>query len=629
MVREGLEENYPQLQNLIKRDAGSYEDEFKQQYEHFQSTWNLLCMGQAPGQHLEAMLMFIAHCAPSYKHITAQFGEQLLMVLEDVDKMSQFEGSLRRCIVQAVLLLKRDAMVDQFRALPVLFKLLRIKDKGLRELVTNSIVQELKKATPQLSKHVLNFLEEVVLSVDGKEDEACASAAVQSLDILITVYAKQQHNSDARAINIIANAGLNEKHVKLSLLALNFLIGQAEKEGKGEESDASDSDSDQDDGKVDHQTVRQAYVKMRIAGKTKGRQAKIDRLVKKSNQAKRRRTNNTTFPAIQMLYDPQRYAERLLSNLKRSTAPFEGKLTMMNVLSLIIGQHQLVLPDYYPVLLRYLQPHQRQVTKVLCFCAQASHSALPGDVLAVTVKAIANNFVADHCAAPVIAAGLNTIRECCSRCPDAMTEELLRDLAQYKGYKDKSVMMAARSLIGLYRKVSPELLHRKDRGRPDRPVRDQVVDASDDSAIESAEEGEDDGEEDFSEVDSDSESTETETESEDLMEKAQHQMLSVEEMQQFNEQNQQHQSTVIGPESILSLQKKKRLTKQERLEHVQKGRGEKPKFGAASKTAVHRTSGKSQSNKVKRRNKLVSMLKRSKTGLYGGKKGAVKKRRHA
>ena len=42
----------------------------------------------------------------------------------------------------------------------------------------------------------------------------------------------------------------------------------------------------------------------------------------------------------------------------------------------------------------------------------------------------------------------------------------MRDLAQYKSYKDKGVMMAARSLIALYRATNPELLHKKDRGRP-------------------------------------------------------------------------------------------------------------------------------------------------------------------
>ena len=81
-------------------------------------------------------------------------------------------------------------------------------------------------------------------------------------------------------------------------------------------------------------------------------------------------------------------------------------------------------------------------------------------------RAVANNFVTERNAAEVMAVGLNAIRELCNRCPLAMDETLLADLAGYKTYKDKGVMMAARSLIALYRASHPELLHRRDRGRP-------------------------------------------------------------------------------------------------------------------------------------------------------------------
>lgn len=46
-----------------------------------------------------------------------------------------------------------------------------------------------------------------------------------------------------------------------------------------------------------------------------------------------------------------------------------------------------------------------------------------------------------------------------------MDSALLQDLVEYKGSKDKGVMMAARSLITLYREVAPEMLKRKDRGK--------------------------------------------------------------------------------------------------------------------------------------------------------------------
>lgn len=61
---------------------------------------------------------------------------------------------------------------------------------------------------------------------------------------------------------------------------------------------------------------------------------------------------------------------------------------------------------------------------------------------------------------------LNTVREICTRCPLAMNEVLLEDLIRYKHYKERSVMMAARSLIGTFRRIMPHLLRKKERGRP-------------------------------------------------------------------------------------------------------------------------------------------------------------------
>lgn len=47
-----------------------------------------------------------------------------------------------------------------------------------------------------------------------------------------------------------------------------------------------------------------------------------------------------------------------------------------------------------------------------------------------------------------------------------MNADLLGDLVQYKHYKERSVMMAAHSLIGTFRRTMPDMLHKKDRGRP-------------------------------------------------------------------------------------------------------------------------------------------------------------------
>ncbi|CAJ0635146.1 5925_t:CDS:2 [Entrophospora sp. SA101] len=102
---------------------------------------------------------------------------------------------------------------------------------------------------------------------------------------------------------------------------------------------------------------------------------------------------------------------------------------------------------------------------VLVILAQASHELVPPDVLEPVIKAVANKFVSDNCSSEVITAGLNGIREVCVRQPLAMDSTLLQDLTEYKGDRDKGVMMAARSLIGLFREINPEILKKRDRGK--------------------------------------------------------------------------------------------------------------------------------------------------------------------
>merc|ERR1719348_2332267 len=139
---------------------------------------------------------------------------------------------------------------------------------------------------------------------------------------------------------------------------------------------------------------------------------------------------------------------------------------LLELVSRLIGTHQLILLNYYPYIARFLAPHQREVIRLLQFSAQAAHEMVPPDCLEPVLKAIINNFVTERNSSEVMAVGLNAVRELCARCPLVMTEDLLRDLVEYKTYKDKGVMMASKSLITLFRSIAPELLHKRDRGRP-------------------------------------------------------------------------------------------------------------------------------------------------------------------
>jgi protein SDA1 len=112
---------------------------------------------------------------------------------------------------------------------------------------------------------------------------------------------------------------------------------------------------------------------------------------------------------------------------------------MMNLVSRLIGIHKLTCLNFYDFLIPYLKPQQRDVPSILAYAAQASHDLVPPDVITPVVQAIADHFVWSNSAVEVVTAGLNGLREICSRCPLAMPEALLHSLLEdYKNNRDKS-----------------------------------------------------------------------------------------------------------------------------------------------------------------------------------------------
>lgn len=77
----------------------------------------------------------------------------------------------------------------------------------------------------------------------------------------------------------------------------------------------------------------------------------------------------------------------------------------LDVISRLIGLHDLILLNFYPYVQRYLQPHQREVTRLLQFAAQASHELVPPDCLEPLLRTLVNNFVTERNSSDVIAIG--------------------------------------------------------------------------------------------------------------------------------------------------------------------------------------------------------------------------------
>ncbi|XP_060067662.1 protein SDA1 homolog [Ylistrum balloti] len=464
--RNKLPSNLPQLQNLIKRDPGSYKDEFMQQYRHYES--NLQIFHLQPSTYtktLDELVLFIAQVSQCYQEEVSDFPQHLQDMLRQ--HATVLDKTMRMTFCKALILLRNKSLIPATGVLELFFELFRCQDKLLRKTLYSYIVSDIKNVNFKHKNAKLNTTLQNFMYTMLKDNNAIA--AKMSLGVMIELYRRNIWN-DTKTVNVIATACFS-KVTKIMVTALKFFLGHEE----GEK--AADSDSeDEDDKKKDksRKTSKELILGNRVAKKTKKRQKKLERALQAMKKFKKKhKSESFNFSALHLLHDPQDFSEKLLKQLEATNERFEVKLMMIDLISRLVGIHGLFLLNFYPFVQRFLQPHQREVTRLLLYVAQASHDLVPPDVLETTVKTIANNFITDRNSGEVMAVGLNAVREICARCPLALSEDLLRDLVQYKTHKDKAVMMASRALIGLYRRVNPELLHKRDRGKPTEATEEQ------------------------------------------------------------------------------------------------------------------------------------------------------------
>ena len=451
--RNQLPSNLPQLQNLIKRDPDSYKEEFLQQWRHYQSNMDIFKLNPSNASPvLESLVTFISQVAHCYHEDIHEFSQDL------VDLLSQYalvmDAELRRAICKALILLRNKDLVSPLNLLELFFKLLRCKDKLLRSTLYTHIVSDIKNIN---SKHKNNRLNTSLQNfMFGMLKDNNAVAAKMSLDIMIELYHRNIWN-DAKTVNVITTACFS-KIARVMTTAVRFFLGTDAPQ------EAKDSDSESE---PESATAKKLILATGVNKKSSKKKKKLEKaLAMLRKNKKKNKPVSFNFSAIHLINDPQGFAEKLFKQLEKSTEKFEIKMLMFNLISRLVGIHELIVLNFYPFLLRFLQPHQREVTRLLTYAAQACHSLVPPDSVEPLVRAIVNNFVTERNSTEVMAVGINAVREICTRSPLVMTSDLLQDLTAYKTSKNKSVTMAARSLIQLYRTLNPDLLHRKDKGKP-------------------------------------------------------------------------------------------------------------------------------------------------------------------
>ncbi|KAM3874490.1 protein SDA1 homolog [Diretmus argenteus] len=447
-----LPNNLPQLQNLIKRDPPSYIEEFLQQYRHYQSNVQIFKLQpDRPNKELADLVMFLAQVGHCYLQHLSTFPQELTELL--LTHHTTLEPDLRMTFCKALILLRNKDLIDPTGLLELFFELLRCHDKLLRKTLYTHIVADIKNINAKHKNNKVNTVLQNFMYTMLRDSNPLAAKI--SLDVMVELYKRNIWN-DAKTVNVITTACFS-KVTKILVAGMKFFLGK-----DVDEENESDQESEDDGPSARDLLVR--YSTGKKSTKSKKKLEKAMKVLKKHKKKKKVEVFN--FSAIHLIHDPQDFSEKLLKQLEASKERFEVKIMMMELISRLVGIHELFLFNFYPFIQRFLQPHQREVTKILLCAAQSSHQLVPPEVIEPVIMTIANNFVTDRNSGEVMTVGINAIKEVSARCPLAVTEDLLQDLALYKTHKDKNVMMSARGLIQLFRSLNPHMLNKKDRGRP-------------------------------------------------------------------------------------------------------------------------------------------------------------------
>mmetsp|Transcript_13274 Transcript_13274/g.30207 ORF Transcript_13274/g.30207 Transcript_13274/m.30207 type:complete len:669 (+) Transcript_13274:79-2085(+) len=462
MAEEEKEEkvfSLPQLQNLMRRDPEAYAPEFQQQWSHFGSMVDIFKLKpQKPHKTFGEHVMFLAHVSPSFPGRGLELATVITSVLNEHSEIMHAE--MRLVLVQALIMLRNRSQYPSMQTLPLYFKLFALQDKNLRKVLLKHIVRDIVQMNKSSRDHkTVGELRDFFFSQMKNAD---AEVSRRACAVFISLY-RQDIWTNGQVVNLIST-GLLHPDTKIAAALSHLFLGNRM---KGLDGILEDSDDEEDEKADEMETLQGLFGSKKTARKEK-RVARAKKAIKKAKAKKGQKASDKgiiSFVAIDLLNDPQTLAERLLQRISKTGEPYRFRLLLLHVIGRLVSRHELHLLNLYPFLLKYLQPKQMEVTKVMACLVEATHPQVPPDELRPVVLHIMKIFVTEAQAPEVIEVGLNTIRSVCSRAINVLTEEELADLASFRKTRNKGVLMAARSLINTYRELHPRLLERSLRGR--------------------------------------------------------------------------------------------------------------------------------------------------------------------
>jgi protein SDA1 len=521
-TRVGVTLKLPQLQNLCKRDPEGYREDYDAQIRRLESELGLLALHpDKPNDDLMELMQFAAAVASSsYKGPESERIARLFINLligkpihDSSDSLATFSTTLpaaalnlhrtvRKTTVSALILMRNKGAIEPLQLMELFFCVLSvIPDKTLREMLYCHLIQDMRnlnktKKNDKLNKSVQAFLHRIVTSSMQSEtangandanatDSASDIAAKRATDMVCELYRRRVWTDD-KTVAIVASAVLSSNKTVMCR-AMRFFLGIEEKMAQDEQ--AKQETDYETKNRIDYHShskktaSRQRHVERQIKNRKKAllkkekqgdwmdEEQEFDRTVEEAKKL---------YPAMELLRDPQGLAESVFKRLRViGSYKFDTRLLMINFVTRLVGNHELLLLPLYSYLTKYIGGHQKDVTAILAYVVQACHSMVPPDEVYGLLKAIAHHFITERCSEEQIAVGINSCRAICSRCPSVMSEEeskesegatifdieaFARDIAGFANHRDRSVSIAAKSWVNFVRSTNPGLLQGKDRG---------------------------------------------------------------------------------------------------------------------------------------------------------------------
>lgn len=430
---------------------------------------------------------------------------------------------VRRAAVSALILMRNKGTVPPLDLLQLFFSVMTtVPDKALRDLLYRHMVNDIRninkkgKRDDKVNRSVQSFLHRILQQHNNSNNinnnsfrdavqEADASAAEtackRAVDMVCELYRRRVWTDD-RTVAILASA---VEHVSnsysVSARAMRFFLGIEEKMALDERTQR-ETEWNEKSGVVDlhlhsKKTCRRARQTERALKNKKRAQHKKETLSEWMDETpendKGVETSKKLYPAMELLRDPHGLAETIFKRLKGGgSIKYETKLLMINFVTRLAGNHELLILPLYTFLQKYMGGHQRDVTAILAYTVQACHSLVPPDEIFGILKTISHNFITERCSEEQMAVGINAVRAICARVPTCMAKEdasssaaagllmddstaataaitmdmeaFARDLAAYATHRDRSVGIAGKAWLNFVREVHPALLSSKDRG---------------------------------------------------------------------------------------------------------------------------------------------------------------------